>query len=65
MCQWRDVTAGSSAPLSLIRNLFSQNQHNIASTGKQIIIIMVGRPEVSSQSLQYNIYVCLEWSSSK
>ena len=49
MCQWRDVTAGSSAPISPIRNSFSQNQHKIASTGKQIV--MVGRPEVLSQSL--------------
>ena len=41
--------AGSSAPISPIRNLFSQNQHEIASTGKQIFL--VGRPEVLSQSL--------------
>ena len=49
MWQWRDVIAGSSAPISPIRNLFSQNQQEIASTGKQIV--MVGRPEVISQSL--------------
>ena len=49
MCQCRDVIAGSSAPISPNRNLFSQNQHEIASTGKQIV--MVGRPEVLSQSL--------------
>ena len=48
MCRLRDVKAGSSAPISPIRNLFSQNQHEIASTGKQIV--MVGRPEVLSQS---------------
>ena len=40
MCQW--------PPISLIWNLFSQNQQEIASTGKQIV--MVGRPEVLSQS---------------
>ena len=50
MCQWHDVMASSSAPISPIQNLFSQNQHEIASTGKQIV--MVGRPEVLSQSLQ-------------
>ena len=49
MCQWHDVMASSSAPISPIQNLFSQNQHEIASTGKQIV--MVGRPEVLSQSL--------------
>ena len=49
MCLWRDIIAGSSAPISLIQNLFSQNQHEIASTGKQIIL--VGRPGVLSQSL--------------
>ena len=49
MCWLRDVIAGSSAPISSIQNLFSQNLHEIASTGKQII--MVGRPEVLSQSL--------------
>ena len=49
MCRWRDVVAGNSAPISPIRNLFSQNQHEIASAGKQIV--MVGRPEVLSQSL--------------
>ena len=49
MCRWRDVTAGSSAPISPNRNSFNQNQHEIAITGKQIV--MVGRPEVLSQSL--------------
>ena len=46
---WRDVIAGSSAPISPIRNLFSQSQLKKASTGKQIV--MVWRPEVLSQSL--------------
>ena len=49
MCRWRDVIASSSAPISSNRNLFSLNQHDIASTGKQIV--MVGRPEVLSQFL--------------
>ena len=49
VCQWRDIIAGSSAPFSPIQNSFSQEQHEIASTGKQIV--MVGRPEVLSQSL--------------
>ena len=49
MRRWCDVIAGSSAPISPIRNLFSQNQQEIASTGKQIV--MVGRPEALSQSL--------------
>ena len=49
MSRWRDIIAGSSAPISLIQNLFSQNQHEIARTGKEIV--MVGRPEVLSQSL--------------
>ena len=49
MCRWHDIIAGSSAPISLIQNLFSQNQHEIARTGKEIV--MVGRPEVLSQSL--------------
>ena len=49
MCRWRDVIAGSSAPISPNRNLFSQNQHEIARTGKEIV--MVGRPELLSQSL--------------
>ena len=49
MCWWRDVISGSSAPISPIQNLFIQNHHEIASTGKQIF--MVGRPEVLSQSL--------------
>ena len=49
MCRWLDVIAGSSAPISPIRNLFSQNPQKIASTSKQIV--MVGRPEVLSQSL--------------
>ena len=46
---WRDVIAGSSAPISPIRNLCSQNQHETASTGKQID--SVRRPEALSQSL--------------
>ena len=55
MCQWRDVIAGSSAPpIWPIRNLFSQNQYEIASTGKQIA--MVERPEVLSQSLPSSRY---------
>ena len=49
MCRWCDIIASCSAPISPIRNLFSQNQHEIASTGKQIVT--VGRPEVLSQSL--------------
>ena len=49
MCRWCDIIANSSAPISQIQNLFSQNQHKIASTGKQII--MVGRPELLSRPL--------------
>ena len=49
MCRWRDVIAGSSAPISPNRNVFSQNQQEIASTDKQIVT--VERPEVLSQSL--------------
>ena len=49
MCQSRGIIAGSSAPISLIQILFSQNQQEIASTGKQIV--RVGGPEVLSQSL--------------
>ena len=49
MRRWCDVTVGSSAPMSSIRNLFSHSQHEIASAGKQIV--MVGRPELLSQSL--------------
>ena len=49
MRRWCDVIAGSSAPISPIRNLICQNQHEIARTGKQIV--MVGRPEVLSQCL--------------
>ena len=49
MYRWHDVTASSSAPISTIQNLFSQNQLEIASTGKEIV--MVGRPELLSQSL--------------
>ena len=49
MCRWCDVISGSSAPISLNWNLFSQNQQEIASTGKQIIVGR--RPEVLSQSL--------------
>ena len=63
MCRWRDVIAGSSAPISPIRNLFSQNQQEIASTGKQIVV--VGRPEVLSQSLpnfRYRLSVVYEKS---
>ena len=48
---WRDVIAGSSAPILPNRNLFSQNQHEIASTGKQIA--MAGRPEVFSVSAKF------------
>ena len=51
MFQWHDIIAGSSAPISSIQNLLSQNQHKIASAGKQII--MVGRPEVLSQSAKF------------
>ena len=63
MCRWCDVIAGSSAPISSIQNLFSQNQHEIASTGKEII--MVGRPEVLSQSLpsfRYRLFVVYQKS---
>ena len=49
MCRWRDVIAGSSSPISSNRNLFGQNQLEIASNGKQIV--MVERPELLSQSL--------------
>ena len=49
MCRWRDVIAGSSTPISPNRNLFSQNQHEIARAGIQIV--MARSPEVSSQSL--------------
>ena len=49
MCLWHDVMAGGFAPIPPIQNLFSQNQLEIANTGKQII--MFGRPEVLSQSL--------------
>ena len=49
MCRWHDVMTGSSAPISANRNLFSQNQHEIASTGEQIV--MVERPEMLSHSL--------------
>ena len=48
MCQRHDVIAGSSA-IAPIRNLFHQNQLEIVSTGKQRI--MIGRPDVLSQSL--------------
>ena len=44
-----DIVASSSASISPIQNLFSQNQDGIASTGKQIAV--VGRPEMLSQSL--------------
>ena len=49
MRRWSHVIAGSSAPISPIRNLFSQNQHVIERTGEQIV--MVERPEVVSQPL--------------
>ena len=49
MSRWRDVIAGSSAPISSNRNLFGQNQLEIISNGKQIV--MVERPELLSQSL--------------
>ena len=54
-CQWCDIIAGSSTSISPIWNLFSQNQHKIASTGKQIVT--VGRPEVLSQSLPSYRYI--------
>ena len=63
MCRWRDVIAGSSAPILPNRNLFSQNQHEIASTGKQIVL--VGRLEVLSQSLpsfRYRLFVVYQKS---
>ena len=53
MCRWRDVIAGSSAPISPNRNLFSQNQHETESIGTQIG--MVGRPEVFSQSAKFEV----------
>ena len=46
---WCDIIACRSTPISPIWYLFCQNQHKIVSAGKQIII--VGRPEVLSQSL--------------
>ena len=49
MCRWRDVIAGRAAPISLIRTLFSQNQHETASTSQPIVI--VGIPALLSQSL--------------
>ena len=57
------VISGSFAPISPIQNLFSKNQHKIASTGKQII--MVRRPEVLSQSLpsfRYRLFVVYQQS---
>ena len=63
MCRWCDVIAGSSATISPIRNLFSQNQHVIASTGKEMV--MVGRPDVKSQSLpsfRYRLFVVYQKS---
>ena len=60
MCWWHAVIAGSSAPISPIQNLFSQNQHKIASTGKQIV--MFGRPEVFisvSAKFQVQTLFCL------
>ena len=59
MCRWRDVIAGSSAPILLIQIFFySQNQDEVASICKQII--MAGRSEVLSQSLpsfKYRLFV--------
>ena len=49
MYRWRDVIACNSAPILPNRNLFSQNQHEIASIGNQIVL--VGRPKLLSQSL--------------
>ena len=52
MCRWRDFIAGTPPPISPIQIFFfffSQNQHEISSTGKRIV--KVGRPEVFSQSL--------------
>ena len=63
MCWWHYFIAGSSAPISLIQNLFSQSQHEIASTGKQIV--RVGRPEVLSQclpSFRYRLFVVYQKS---
>ena len=63
MCRWSDVIAGSSAHISQNRNLFSQNQHEIASTGKRIV--MVGRTEVLSQflpSFRYRLSVVYQKS---
>ena len=59
MCRWRDVIAGSSAPISQNRNLFSQNQQKIASTGKQII--MVGRPAVLAHFLSLFEVSCIDF----
>ena len=46
--------AGSFAPISLNRNLSSKYQHEIASTGKQIV--MIGKLEVLSQTLPSFMY---------
>ena len=53
ICWWCDVIAGNSAPVSPIQNLFSQNQHKIASTGKHIV--MIGRPKVLSVSAKFQV----------
>ena len=63
MCRWRDVIAGSSAPISPNRNLFGQNQHEIASSDKRIV--MVWRPKMLSQSLpsfRYRLFVVYQKS---
>ena len=60
MCLWHDVMAGGFAPIPPIQNLFSQNQHRIASTGKKIV--MVERPEVFisvSAKFQVQTLCCL------
>ena len=59
MCRWRDVVAGSSAPISPIRNLFSQNQHEIASTGKQIVISVSAKFQVQALYCLPEISKCI------
>ena len=54
MCRWYDIIAGSFTASLFIQKLFSPNQQEIASTGKQIV--MLGRPEVLSQSLPSSRY---------
>ena len=49
LCLWRDVIAGSTGPISPNPNSCRQNQHELASIGKQMV--MVGKPEVLPQSL--------------